>query len=471
MDRVRDYLAGLKIQDSRHELSKTPTMVPSDWDRNKYRPILTTVDNLGREVTTTTSPKLPIGLERLGRETSVRKDAMSDAFSTAPSRTNSTSASSCFSDGGRSVSTASSPYLGAYQENRERCKLPTIHDNKESHQQSQFLKSSKETLYEEHGVRKESRDVLVAKPNPRRAFLDGRKARDEKELLVCDDLEHERRQIRREKRRKEQLRAAKQAKSREESHSNAANCQVSLDNVLHDTLPEFRKTTMTGLDDSQGPHTGDTSCNILPPLGSTEGATVGHRIDYYSKTFSQISSQTDSASSEDETDWEDSDAGSSSDLARLLLNRDAEENLEFEPSIVRSHLMSMRSRVVDRLMVDFWAIFNNNCSTGRRQYGVAYDGESQSTSTSTSESCTLSRNSLGARHVKRSRSDDGEDGETDDRPGRRRKRLDKLPAVGEDDAIVSQFACPYRKRDPRKYSVQDWPRCALKPQRTIARLK
>lgn len=291
MDRIRDYLAGLKIHDPRHELSKTPTMVPSDWDRSKYRPILTTVDNLGREVTTTTSPKLPIGLEPtvmgLRRETSVRKDAMSDAFSTVPSRTSSTSASSCFSDGGRSASTASSSYVGAYQENRERCKLPTIHDNKESHQQSQFLKPPKETLYEEHIVWKERRDVLIAKPNPRRAFLDRRKAWDEKELLVCDDLEQERRQIKREKRRKEQLRAAKQAKSREESHSHTTNCQVSLGNVLHDTLPEFDETTMTGLDDSQGHYTGDTSCNILPPLGSTEGATVGHRIEYGSKLFSR----------------------------------------------------------------------------------------------------------------------------------------------------------------------------------------
>jgi hypothetical protein len=477
MDRIRAYLDRLIIVDSKHELSKNPTMVPSGWDRNKYRPILTTVDSLSREVTTTTSPELPVLLEpanaELGKDALMREAAMSDASSSARSRTSSNSTSpSCFSNGGRSASTASSN-ARAYQRNCERYKVTAIHYGRKPQQRSQFLKSSEETLHEEHIVCKESRDVLITKPNPRRAFLDEQQVEGDKDLLVLDDLEQERRQIRREKQRKVQLRAAKQANAlKKESHFYAASTQVSLDTALHDSMLESGEITITGLDDSQVPHTADLSCNILPSLSSAEGTTVGHRIERSSKTPSQLSSQTDSTSSGDATDWEeDSNAGSSSNLTQFLLTRDAEEKLELEPSLVRSHLTPMKSKMVDRLMVDFWAIFNDSRLTGTRQYGSASDGASQSTTTSTSESGELSRNSSGVRHVKRCRSDDGEDEETDDHPGRRRKRLDKLPAVGEDDALERQFACPYRKHDPRKYSLQKWPRCALKPLKTIARLK
>jgi hypothetical protein len=134
----------------------------------------------------------------------------------------------------------------------------------------------------------------------------------------------------------------------------------------------------------------------------------------------------------------------------------------------------MQLQVVERLMADFWNIFNDRWSVGIRQHGSATDGSNQSTestASTTSESQSSSWSSSRACGGKRSRSNDREVDETGDRPGRRRKQHGKLPAVQEIEDVERQFACPFRKRDPWKYSVQEWPRCALKPQKTIARLK
>ncbi|KAH8742297.1 hypothetical protein BGZ57DRAFT_741393, partial [Hyaloscypha finlandica] len=55
----------------------------------------------------------------------------------------------------------------------------------------------------------------------------------------------------------------------------------------------------------------------------------------------------------------------------------------------------------------------------------------------------------------------------------RRKRAprDKIPLLRGDGQPAGYFACPFRKHDPRKYSLLEWPRCSEKPQKSIARLK
>jgi hypothetical protein len=48
----------------------------------------------------------------------------------------------------------------------------------------------------------------------------------------------------------------------------------------------------------------------------------------------------------------------------------------------------------------------------------------------------------------------------------------KNPGFGPNtDQIPPQFACPYRKHNPRKYGVADWRSCALSHHKTIARVK
>jgi len=461
MERVREYLDGLEIQDPRH----LSALELSDRDRNKYQPILTTDGSYNTEVTA--PPRLPI--QRVPLEESdiafrreTPKQAISDTGSIAPSRSSNNSVySSCFSDGRRSASTARSSCTRSDQGQRlESLELPPIQDKKKYYYGGKFSQLN-ETLHEEHIAYKETRDFLVTKPNP--AFLKVQEVPEDRALLVVDDLEKEKRFIEREKRR-ERIQVIRLANLIQEEvpPSSDANLQVPFGKASHDSLTECYAGEA---------HLTHTSCNIIPSISPAEGSALRPTEICGSRVFSQISSQADSISSEDDTDWEeDSEAENPPEITRFLASSDTEENLEFENWIVRNQMTPMRSRVLDRLMAEFWAIFKDSWSTGRRQICVASDGASQTTSTSASDSGAISRSSSGVRQVKRSRGD-GDDEEQDDRSGRRRKRIDKLPAVDEDDSLLRQFSCPYRKRDPRKYSVQEWPRCALKPQKTIARLK
>ncbi|KAF8846433.1 hypothetical protein BDZ45DRAFT_812329 [Acephala macrosclerotiorum] len=81
----------------------------------------------------------------------------------------------------------------------------------------------------------------------------------------------------------------------------------------------------------------------------------------------------------------------------------------------------------------------------------------------------LSQTATGGSTNKR-RLDDGndEDAILDAREPKRPSTLLR-PAVYEDDYL--KLACPYRKKDPRKYSVRDWRSCALTPHETVARVK
>jgi len=64
--------------------------------------------------------------------------------------------------------------------------------------------------------------------------------------------------------------------------------------------------------------------------------------------------------------------------------------------------------------------------------------------------------------------DDPDQNEGGDGSPKRPKKISS-PPQNEDDS--RKFACPYRKRDPRKYCIQHWRPCALTPLETIARVK
>jgi hypothetical protein len=71
---------------------------------------------------------------------------------------------------------------------------------------------------------------------------------------------------------------------------------------------------------------------------------------------------------------------------------------------------------------------------------------------------------------KRRRDDeDGQDRGRDDSTNSKQPRTLLSPLHNQEDN--SKFACPYRKRNPRKYCVRDWRTCALTPLETVARVK
>jgi hypothetical protein len=238
--------------------------------------------------------------------------------------------------------------------------------------------------------------------------------------------------------------------------------QASLD-VEHTSVLETCEET---------PGSTGTGCDPDSPYHPETPNILDHRVECRSVTTrSQVGFQTDSAASEDATDWEDdSDLEGSSKVLQFRLPDLLEGRSGTGPSRLQTELSPMKSRLIEKLMLDFWAIFDSSWPRSMRQHGSS----GQSTVSTTPPECgTTSRDSSSVRYGKRRRSDDGEDEESDDHHERRRKRapVDKLPAVQEDDPLARQFACPFRKHEPRKYSIHKWPRCAEKPQKTIARLK
>jgi hypothetical protein len=73
--------------------------------------------------------------------------------------------------------------------------------------------------------------------------------------------------------------------------------------------------------------------------------------------------------------------------------------------------------------------------------------------------------------MRRRRREDEDNQEQDNGDEREPKRpkIFLSPPQSQDDS--AKFACPYRKRDPRKYCVQHWRPCALTPLESVARVK
>jgi hypothetical protein len=90
--------------------------------------------------------------------------------------------------------------------------------------------------------------------------------------------------------------------------------------------------------------------------------------------------------------------------------------------------------------------------------------------TSASEFSTPNqRQTVEGKQRRRRDNEDDEDGTNGDERSPKRPRTLLSPPQNEDDN--TKFACPYRKRDPRKYCVRDWRSCALTPLDTVARVK
>jgi hypothetical protein len=127
--------------------------------------------------------------------------------------------------------------------------------------------------------------------------------------------------------------------------------------------------------------------------------------------------------------------------------------------------------MVDRLMKEFWIIFNHTLPRWTRQCPSA-SSNSASTSRLPSGSdlptTTPSGREIPGRQQGDRRGDEDPDGDPEKNPGGRGKSPEFLPNT---DQIAAPFACPYRKHNPRKYCVADWRSCALGPHKTVARVK
>jgi hypothetical protein len=129
-----------------------------------------------------------------------------------------------------------------------------------------------------------------------------------------------------------------------------------------------------------------------------------------------------------------------------------------------------RSELLEGIMEQFWMYVNQRMGGGIRMHADASSSSQRATSGSLNASTRTSNSSSG----KRSLGVEDEGQEFPEEEDERRAKKPRTPAVSRDALEESaQFACPYRKHDPRKYNVhgRDWAKCALTPFPTVARVK
>jgi hypothetical protein len=176
-----------------------------------------------------------------------------------------------------------------------------------------------------------------------------------------------------------------------------------------------------------------------------------------------LHSSTNSAYSEDSTDWEgDSDEEC---LVESPLTRERLESRlrHYQRTMADKRLTPENAELVDNLIFDqAWQEGSRKCESG-----TVSTFRSRSGSGSSSKAPQLDTPSVAT--TKRSR-DNGED-ETQEGSGRGFKRSQQ-PSEDPDDLEDGRpFACPFRKHNPGKYLVKEWRTCALTPYKTVARLK
>ncbi|KAG4439405.1 hypothetical protein IFR05_005098 [Cadophora sp. M221] len=132
-------------------------------------------------------------------------------------------------------------------------------------------------------------------------------------------------------------------------------------------------------------------------------------------------------------------------------------------------LDSRRQVLVEKIMDEFWQIWDSDWSPGTTQ--CASQSPSSNGDVGAPQPIALWSAAGTARQHKRQRRDSNEhdenDANDDDFPRRptKRKLLSGKPSSGK------KFSCPFRKYNPEKYSINDYHTCALTGQDTISRLK
>jgi hypothetical protein len=254
-----------------------------------------------------------------------------------------------------------------------------------------------------------------------------------------------------------------------------------------------------------------------PPLpcatGSASDTTSREDLAYYQRQTSSPSptsasgSETCSWPSDNDTDWgDDASDDEHRAIGTPIIIESSNVLVEQElPNITKPVLSKMKQELVDRIMVEFWQIFNQEKETNmynshseqsslQNSQPLRYEDtisrsarlhecqeadtshQDEQNTTPTSKSGTKSDVQIngtrpsGGQNGKRKRQgqDDEENDEAENRNPKKPKGL-LSPPRNQDDS--SKFACPYRKHDARKYCVRQWRSCALTPLETVARVK
>jgi hypothetical protein len=131
-------------------------------------------------------------------------------------------------------------------------------------------------------------------------------------------------------------------------------------------------------------------------------------------------------------------------------------------TLIKPTLEQGKQALIERLTRQFWTNFHRYQN---QEYGLDINSGMSSVN-------TVDEVRFGSSSLKRGHEEDDVGPCTfhnNDSSGPKRFRV--TPSVSEVSEKLSKFACPYRKHDPKKYSVPNWGPCALTPLQTVARVK
>ncbi|KAE8449012.1 hypothetical protein EG329_008600 [Mollisiaceae sp. DMI_Dod_QoI] len=127
-------------------------------------------------------------------------------------------------------------------------------------------------------------------------------------------------------------------------------------------------------------------------------------------------------------------------------------------------LDTMREVMIDRIMINFWVLYNNLLGPN----AIYCTGSSPSSASEMQQESSMnnpvkSPSQLNKRAMKNDEGDDHREDEDDERHLRPRKKT-----KADMNSVPKFFACPFRKADPKKYNINDYKICALRPWESIA---
>lgn len=143
-----------------------------------------------------------------------------------------------------------------------------------------------------------------------------------------------------------------------------------------------------------------------------------------------------------------------------------EQDVVRKDEVINYPLAAMKRSLLDRMMAEFWAIFNEDWPVGKTCAGSTSTSSRSQRTFNIASTTSTSRSSVSKR--KRDDPDDLPPGDGDD--GSFKRPQSRSSTTG-DFEIPIKLACPFRKRDPSKYSIEAHRTCALNHWPTVARVK
>lgn len=200
---------------------------------------------------------------------------------------------------------------------------------------------------------------------------------------------------------------------------------------------------------------------------------LSNNFDSMSTHKPKLARKASKLSETDDTDGYDTNTESQSGDSILTSSDDSfyericdVEEIGDHSSRLEMALNPMQQQVVDRVMAEFWTIFNQTWSEGQRNRAGRTSSQPIVDTPSSSVSKTNNRISHNPRK-RRKQDDESNEGNSGRGQGTPSSSVNNPSDAG--DHV--RFACPYRKHDPQLYNVYSHSVCSISHWATISRVK